>query len=135
LRPKLRHQRLEQGETVDWKLTSDLVKRWEIVLIISHINLGESCVLEVVVVAVRCIHLRVILLDKVLNIGESDSLLVDSDVLEKISKITPSGFINIGENTILILSVVLEAGISLDFIVDLVSEDVLISKKVSNLVF
>lgn len=119
---------------MDWKLTADLVKRWEIVLIISHVNLGESCVLQVVVVDVGCVNLRVLLLDKVLNISESDCLFVDSDVLKKISKITPSGFINISENTILILSVVLEAGISLNFIIDLVSEDMLISKEVSNLV-
>ena len=86
------------------------------------------------VLGVLVVRLAFLLLDQVLNIGESDSLLVHSNVLEEISKITPSSFINVSEYTILILSIVLEVGISLDFVVDLVSENMLISKKVSNLV-
>ena len=77
--------------------------------------------------AVRCINLGVLLLDEVLNISESNSLLIDSNILEQVSKITPSGLIDIGKYSILILGIVLEFGIGLNLIIDLVSEDVLVS--------
>ena len=77
--------------------------------------------------AVRCINLGVFLLDEVLNISESNSLLIDSNILEQVSKITPSSLIDIGKYSILILGIVLEFGIGLNLIIDLVSEDVLVS--------
>lgn len=77
--------------------------------------------------AVRCINLGVLLLDEVLNISESNSLLIDSNILEQVSKITPSSLIDIGKYSILILGIVLEFGIGLNLIIDLVSEDVLVS--------
>ena len=77
--------------------------------------------------AVRCINLGVLLLDEVLNISESNSLLIDSNILEQVSKITPSSLIDIGKYSILILGIGLEFGIGLNLIIDLVSEDVLVS--------
>jgi len=112
---------------MDWKLSANLVQWWEVVLVVGHIKLSESGVLKVLELAVRCINLGVLLLDEVLNISESNSLLIDSNILEQVSKITPSSLIDIGKYSILILGIVLEFGIGLNLIIDLVSEDVLVS--------
>jgi hypothetical protein len=69
-----------------------------------------------------------------LNISKSNSLFIDSNILEKVSKITPSGLIDVGKYSILILGIVLEFAIGLDLSIDFVSENVLISQEVSNLV-
>jgi len=69
-------------------------------------------------------------LDNVTDIGESDGLFVDTNVIKKISEISPGGLIDVGEDTIVELGVVQLFTVSGDFFFDLCSENVLISKHV-----
>jgi hypothetical protein len=75
-------------------------------------------------------HLFILFLNKVLNIGKPNGLLIDADVLKEISEITPSGLIDVCEHSVLELGIVLELGVGANFSVHLVSEDMLISQEV-----
>ena len=72
-------------------------------------------------------------LHKISDIRELDGLLVDTDIFQKISEITPGGLVGISKDTVLKLSVVLELGVSWEFTVHSVSEDVLVSKEILDL--
>ena len=72
----------------------------------------------------------VLLFDEVLDVGESNGLLVDSNVLEEVSKITPSSLVDVGKESVFVLGVILELGVSADLVVHLVSEDMLVTEKI-----
>lgn len=65
-----------------------------------------------------------------MDVCESNRLFVDANVLQEVSEVTPSSLVDVGEDSVLELSVVLLLGVGADFSVHLVPEDVLISKEV-----
>ena len=80
-------------------------------------------------------ELRVLLFDDISDIGKLDGLLIDTNILQEISEITPSSLIDVSEDTVLELGVVLVALVVVNFFIHFVSEDVLVSQKVLDLRF
>jgi hypothetical protein len=59
-------------------------------------------------------------------------LSVDTNVLEKVSEISPGSLVDVGQDTVLELGVVNLSIVSIHFFVHLSSENVLVSKKILN---
>lgn len=69
-------------------------------------------------------------LHNICNVGKSDGLLVNANVLQEFSKISPSCLVHISQNTIFELSVLLEPLVSANFFMNPVLDYVLVSKNV-----
>jgi len=112
---------------------TNLVQRWEVILVFSHIDRCESGVGKCAPLAVRLVNLLLALLDKVSHVRESNGLSVYSNILEELSEITPGSFIDVGKHSLLELGVLLELSVGTNFSMNLVSYDVLVSEHVLDL--
>ena len=135
MRPCFWHSGGQQGQVGDWEASAELVGGWEVIKVVSHVDLSESGASEVVELLVIAMQELVLGLHQVSHVSKLNSLLVDSYILQEVSQVAPSGLVDVSEHSILERNVILLLRVSVDLIINLVSEYILVSKKVLDLGF
>ena len=101
LRPSFRHSGCQQGQIGDWEASAQLVGGWEVIQVVGHVDLSESGASEVIELLVIAMQDFVLGLHQISHVRELNSLLVDSNILQEVPQVAPSGFVDVSEHSIL----------------------------------
>jgi len=118
---------------VNGQSTAEFVPSYEFLFIVSHVNGSEKSIHQVLEVSISAMLMVILEATELVQVHELDAVSVHANVVQKSAHVAMGGFVQVGHHTVLHLRVV-DGGLeSSNFLISLVTEDVLVAEHVLHL--